>query len=149
MTTLPLHVASLLGELADPATERFDGLAAGTVIGHVHLRVADVARTVGFFRDVLGFALMATFAAQAAFLSAGGYHHHVGANVWESAERAQPPAGTATLVRATVVLPSAAELDRVAAAVAGAGQEPERLAGGDGVLVRDPSGNPIALTVAS
>jgi catechol 2,3-dioxygenase len=147
MTTLPLDVPSLLGELADPAAEPFDGLAAGTTMGHVHLRVADVARTVGFFRDVLGFALMATFGAQAAFLSAGGYHHHVGANIWESAGRGQPPPETATLVRATVVLPSAAEVERLAAAAARAGQEPEPL-GDAGVLVRDPSGNALGLTAA-
>lgn len=147
MTTLPLDVPSLLGELADPAAEPFNGLPAGTTMGHVHLRVADVARTVGFFRDVLGFALMATFGAQAAFLSAGGYHHHVGANIWESAGRGQPPPETATLVRATVVLPSAAEVERLAAAAARAGQEPEPL-GDAGVLVRDPSGNALGLTAA-
>jgi catechol 2,3-dioxygenase len=149
MTTLPLDVAGLLGELRDPATEPFDGLAGGTVMGHVHLRVAEVAGTVGFYRDVLGFGLMATFGAQAAFLSAGGYHHHVGANTWESAGRGQPPPGSATLTRATIVLPSAEDVGRLAAAVAGTGGQPEPLEDGAGVLVRDPSGNPIALESAT
>jgi catechol 2,3-dioxygenase len=97
---------------------------------------------------VLGFGLMATFGAQAAFLSAGGYHHHVGANSWESAGRGQPRPGSATLTRATVVLPSADDVERLAAAVAGAGTEPEPLGDGSGVLVRDPSGNPLALVAA-
>jgi catechol 2,3-dioxygenase len=147
MTTLPLDVPGLLGELADPAAEPFEGLAGATTMGHVHLRVADVARTVGFYRDVLGLALMATFGAQAAFLSAGGYHHHVGANTWESAGRGQAPEGSATLRRATVVLPAASDVDRLARALAAAGVEPEPIADG-GVLVRDPSGNPLALGAA-
>ena len=85
MTTLPLDVDDLLAELDDPATEPFDGLAAGTVMGHVHLRVAAIPETVAFYRDLLGFGLMAQLGNQAAFLSAGGYHHHLGANTWESA----------------------------------------------------------------
>jgi catechol 2,3-dioxygenase len=149
MTTQRLDVEHLLAELPEPAAEPFDGLAGGTVMGHVHLRVAEVPRSVGFFRDVLGFALMATFGAQAAFLSAGGYHHHVGANSWESAGRGQPPPGSATLVRATVVLPSPDDVGRAAAAVARAGAEPEALDDGAGVLVRDPSGNPLALVAAA
>src|SRR3954470_3105466 len=83
MTTIPLDVESLLGELDDPASEPFDGLARGTVMGHVHLKVAAIADTVAFYRDVLGFGLMAQLGAQAAFLAAGGYHHHIGANTWE------------------------------------------------------------------
>ena len=78
MTTLPLDVDNLLGVLDDPATEPFDGLAAGTVMGHVHLCVASIPDTVAFYRDVLGFGLMAQLGNQAAFLSAGGYHHHLG-----------------------------------------------------------------------
>jgi catechol 2,3-dioxygenase len=148
MTTLPLDAADLLGELRDPAREPFDALAGGTVMGHVHLRVAEIAPTVGFHRDVLGFALMANFGAQAAFLSAGGYHHHLGANTWESAGRGQAPPGSATLTRATVVLPSAGDVATLAAAVERSGQEPERLDDG-ALLVRDPSGNPIALTAAA
>jgi catechol 2,3-dioxygenase len=144
MTTDPMDVESLLGELEDPAAEPFDGLPPGTAVGHVHLRVADVPATVSFYRDVLGMGLMAELGPLAAFLSAGGYHHHIGANTWES--RGAQPAGRgfATLRHATVVLPDAAERDRVVGRVAGAGQEPEVRE--DGILVRDPSANALLLT---
>jgi catechol 2,3-dioxygenase len=145
MTTLPLDTGSLLGELGpDPGTSTFDGLPAGTTMGHVHFRVADVPATVAWHTGVLGMGLMAQLGAQAAFLSAGGYHHHVGANTWESAGRPQAPAGTATLLRADLVVPDAPTRDRLAAQAADAGQEPEPLDGG-AMLVRDPSGNPIVL----
>jgi catechol 2,3-dioxygenase len=93
MTTLRLDVADLLGELDDPRTEPFDGLPAGTRMGHIHLKVAAIPATVDFYRDVIGFGLMAQLGGQAAFLSAGGYHHHLGANTWESAGAAPPPGG--------------------------------------------------------
>jgi catechol 2,3-dioxygenase len=144
MTTLPLDVEDLLAELQDPATEPFDGLPDGTTVGHVHLRVADVASTVEFYRDVLGMELMAQLGPMAAFLSAGGYHHHVGGNTWESRGAGPAGAGFATLRHAAIVVPDAAERDRVAARVADAGQEPEDRE--DGVLVRDPSQNALLLT---
>jgi catechol 2,3-dioxygenase len=144
MTTLPLDTSSLFGELPDPMSEPFERLPPGTVMGHVHLCVADVPQTIAFYRDVLGFGLMAALGGQAAFLSAGGYHHHLGANTWESAGAGQPPAGIAALKRATIVLPSEAERDLVAARVADTGHEPVGLE--NDVLVHDPSGNPIALT---
>jgi catechol 2,3-dioxygenase len=143
MTTLPLDTQSLLGELDDPAHESFEGLPAETLMGHMHLCVADVPRTIAFYRDVLGFGLMASLGAHAAFLSAGGYHHHIGANTWESAGAGQAPAGTASLRQATILLPSKVERDQLVVRVADAGQEPAAL--GDGVLVRDPSGNPVVL----
>ena len=68
---MPLDVDDLLGVLDDPATEPFDGLPTGTVMGHVHLKVADIPSAVDFYRDVLGFDLMAQLGTQAAFLSAG------------------------------------------------------------------------------
>jgi catechol 2,3-dioxygenase-like lactoylglutathione lyase family enzyme len=71
-------------------------------MGHVHLKVADIPNTVGFYRDVLGFALMAELGPYAVFLNAGGYHHHVGANTWESASAAPPPPGSAALRHATI-----------------------------------------------
>jgi catechol 2,3-dioxygenase len=143
LTTFPLDVDDLLAELDDPANEPFDGLPDGTVVGHTHLRVADVPSTIEFYRDVLGFPLMAAVRDMAAFHGAGGYHHHIGANIWESAGAQPAPAGTATLRHATILLPDAAERDRVVARVAGAGQEPEQR--DDGVLVRDPSGNALLL----
>jgi catechol 2,3-dioxygenase len=143
MTTAPLDVESLLGELGDPQSESFEGLPGGTVMGHVHFRVADVAATIHFYRDVLGFGLMAALGAQAAFLAAGGYHHHVGANTWESANAPPPPEGSAALRRATIVVPDAAERDAALARVAAEGQEPDRTP--DGPIVQDPSGNRLLL----
>jgi catechol 2,3-dioxygenase len=145
MTTLPLDVDALLAELDDPATEPFEGLPAGTTMGHVHLRVAEIPGTLAFYRDVLGFELMASYGSQAAFLAAGGYHHHVGANTWQSSGAPPPPPGTAALRQATIVLPDDAERDRVAARVAEAGQEPE--SGPNGIAVLDPSGNRLVLAI--
>ena len=144
MTTLPLDVEGLLAELEDPAIDPFGGLPDGTTVGHVHLRVAEVESTVEFYRDVLGMGLMAQLGPMAAFLSAGGYHHHVGGNTWESRGSGPAGAGFATLRHATIVVPDAAERDRVAARVADSGQEPELR--DDGVLVRDPSQNALLLT---
>jgi catechol 2,3-dioxygenase len=144
MTTEPIDVENLLGELADPATEPFDGLPDGTIVGHTHLRVADIPATVEFYRDVLGMDVMAEVRATAAFLSAGGYHHHVGANTWESHGAGPAGEGYATLRHAAIVLPDAEELERVAGRVADTGQEPE--VRHDGVLVRDPSQNGLLLT---
>ena len=143
MTTEPLDVNGLLSELDDPATAPFEGLAAGTVMGHVHLQVASTEDAVVFYRDVLGFDVMAEFVPSAAFFGAGGYHHHVGANTWRSRGATPAPPGSAALRHATIVLPAAADRDRVAARVADAGQEPEDVEGG--VRVRDPSGNALVL----
>jgi catechol 2,3-dioxygenase len=141
LTTAPLDVDDLLREAGDSPS--FDGLPDGTVMGHVHLKVAAIPETVGFYRDELGFGLMATYGGQAAFLSAGGYHHHLGANVWESAGAPPPPAGSAALRHATIVLPSAGERD---ALVDRLGDRVED--GPEGPLVRDPSGNALVLTAA-
>jgi catechol 2,3-dioxygenase len=135
LTTMPLDVADLLAELHDPASEPFDGLSAGTVMGHVHLKVKDIPETIGFYRDVLGFGLMAQLGLQAAFLAAGGYHHHLGANTWESAGASPPPPGTAALRHATIVLPDESERNRVFAQLDANGYAL------DDSAVRDPSGN--------
>src|SRR5207237_2718619 len=135
----PIDVEKLLAELDDPGSEPFDGLPDGTTVGHVHLRVADVESTVAFYRDVLGMGLMAQLGPMAAFLAAGGYHHHIGGNTWESRGARPAGPGYATLRHATIVVPDAAERDKVAARVADSGQEPEARA--DGVLVRDPAEN--------
>jgi len=142
LTTQPLDVKSLLGELESPADEPFDGLPPGTRMGHVHLQVGDVDSTLAFYRDRLGFDLMARLGDEAVFLAAGGYHHHVGANTWQSRGASPPPAGSAALRHATIVFPDAAARDAAAAAV-GAGAD-----GDEGPLVRDPSGNALVLAVA-
>jgi catechol 2,3-dioxygenase len=139
---MPLDVDSILDELDDPATAPFDGLPDGTVMGHVHLKVAEIAATVGFYRDVLGFALMAQLGPMAAFLAAGGYHHHLGANIWESAGQGQAPPGHATLRRFTVLLPGEAERDELAGRLDGVEDTPA------GPVVRDPSGNAVLLLAA-
>jgi catechol 2,3-dioxygenase len=147
ITTMPLDTGNLFGELDDPASEPFEGLPGGTVMGHVHLRVADIAPAVDFYRDVLGFGLMGQFGEQAAFLAAGGYHHHLGANVWESAGAPWPEPGMAALRHFTIVLPDAAERDRVLRRMADAGYQEE--SSDEGPLVRDPSGNLALLAVST
>jgi catechol 2,3-dioxygenase len=146
MTTLPLDVDDLLGELADPATEPFEALPDGTAMGHVHLRVASIPETIAFYRDVLGFGLTAALGNQAAFFAAGGYHHHLGANTWQSLGASPPPPGSAALRHATIVLPDAEERERVLAQVVATGQEPE--GSPDEPLVRDPSANALVLAAS-
>jgi catechol 2,3-dioxygenase len=145
LTTEALDVDSLLAEIGDPRTAPFDGLPDGTDMGHIHLRVADVPQTVEFYTQVLGFELMATYGAEAAFLAAGGYHHHVGGNTWQSRGAPPPASGSAALRAATIVLPTESERDRIAGRVTDAGQSPEVVE--DGVLIRDPSRNPLLLAV--
>jgi catechol 2,3-dioxygenase len=132
MTTIPLDTDSLLAEAGDAG---FDGLPDGTTVGHVHLSVRDVDETIGFYRDKLGMGLTAHLGDQAAFLSAGGYHHHLGGNTWETRGAPPAPEGTARLLRFTIVVPDDEELERVA----------ERIGGTE---VRDPSGNPLVLAAA-
>jgi catechol 2,3-dioxygenase len=132
MTTIPLDTDSLLAEAGDTG---FDGLPDGTTVGHVHLCVSDVDEMVGFYHDRLGMGVTAHRpGGQAAFLSAGGYHHHLGGNTWETRGADPAPEGTARLLRFTIVLPDDDELGRVA----------DRIGGTE---VRDPSGNTLALTV--
>ena len=141
MTTIPLDTHDLLAELDDPDSEPFAGLPDGTVMGHVHLRVAAIEPTVDFYRD-LGFELMAQLGTQAAFMAVGGYHHHLGANTWESAGRPQPPPGHANLRHATIVLPDSGGRERVLDRVGGRRETPA------GPTVEDPSGNRFVLEVA-
>lgn len=145
MTTLPLDAEDLLGVLPDPPSGDFDGMAAGAIVGHVHLKVKAIPEAVSFYRDILGFGLMAELGSQAAFLSAGGYHHHIGANTWGSAAAPPPPPGSAALRHLTVVLPDAAERDTVLDRLAAAGHSPAAV--GEAPAVRDPSGNLVVLDV--
>ena len=132
MTTVPLDTASLLAEGGDG---EFEGLPDRTTVGHVHLCVRDVDEMVGFYRDRLGMDVTAMVGNQAAFLSAGGYHHHLGGNTWETRGAEHAPEGTARLLRFTIVLPDDDELERVAGRIGG-------------TEVGDPSGNPLVLAVA-
>src|SRR5216117_1992440 len=83
---------------------------AGVRIGHVHLKVADLERALGFYCDVLGFQLTQRYGAQAAFVSAGGYHHHIGLNTWESAGASPPPARSTGLYHLAILYPTRADL---------------------------------------
>ena len=146
ITTLPLDVDNLLGVLDDPEAEPFDGLASGTVMGHVHLCVSQLPETVAFYRDVVGFGLMGQYGNQAAFLSAGGYHHHIGANTWESSGAPPAPAGSASLRHATIVLPDSGERDRLLGRLGAAGHDVTN--GPDGPVAVDPSGIRLRLSLS-
>lgn len=79
-------------------------------IGHVHLKVADLERAIGFYCGVLGFELMQRYGREAAFVSAGGYHHQIGLNTWESKGGSPPPAGTTGLYHVAILYPTRAAL---------------------------------------
>lgn len=79
-------------------------------IGHVHLKVADLERSIRFYRDVLGFEVMQRFGTTAAFLSAGGYHHHIGLNTWESLGGSPPPPGRTGLYHTAILYPDRTSL---------------------------------------
>jgi catechol 2,3-dioxygenase len=87
-----------------------EAIDPGVDIGHVHLKVADLERAIGFYRDVLGFDLMQRMGDQAAFLSAGGYHHHIGLNTWESKGGSPPSPGTTGLYHVAIRYPTRAAL---------------------------------------
>jgi catechol 2,3-dioxygenase len=82
----------------------------GVRIGHVHLRVADLERSLRFYRHVLGFEITQRYGSQAVFLSAGGYHHHIALNTWESLGGAPPPAGSTGLYHLAILYPTRAAL---------------------------------------
>src|SRR4051795_6718786 len=82
----------------------------GVKIGHVHLKVADLERALGFYCGVLGFALMQRYGTQAAFIAAGGYHHHIGLNTWESLDGTPPPPGSTGLFHTAILYPTRAAL---------------------------------------
>jgi len=142
MSTDPIDVEDLLGA-AEGAPAR---VPAGTRMGHVHLHVADIPAAAAFYGDALGFDETAHLGNQASFFSAGGYHHHIGVNTWAGHGATPPPPGSAALRHATIVLPDAAERERVRDRAADAGAEPVEVS--DGILVRDPSQNALVLSVA-
>ena len=85
-------------------------IASGVRIGHVHLKVSDLDRALGFYCGVLGFSLMQRYGADAAFIAAGDYHHHIGLNTWESRGGSPPPRGTTGLFHTAILYPTRAEL---------------------------------------
>ena len=90
-------------------------------IGHVHLKVSDLDRAIAFYRDVLGFEMQHRYGDQAAFLSAGGYHHHIGLNTWESQGGSPPPRGTTGLYHVAIRYPDRKTLAQAVRAVVAAG----------------------------
>ena len=123
-------------------------IAAQTRIGHVHLKVSDLDRAIHFYRDVLGFELTQRYGRQAAFLSAGGYHHHIGLNTWESAGGSPPPQGATGLYHLAILYPSRADLADALRRLLDAGV-PLEGASDHGVsqalYLRDPDGNGVEL----
>ena len=131
------HRLDLDGLLAAIAGEEPRGKAdLGLVIGHLHLHVGDLERGLGFYRDVLGFELMTFMPGAAAFVSAGGYHHHLGFNIWRGEGVPPAPPGRVGLRHWTVVLDEPKEIEAVRERVRAAGIEVEDK--GEGFLVRDP-----------
>jgi catechol 2,3-dioxygenase len=117
-------------------------------IGHIHLKVANLERSLAFYRDVLGFAVTQRYGSQAVFLSAGGYHHHIGLNTWESAGGQPPPPGTTGLYHVAILYPTRAELADAVRRVMQAGLPLEGAADhgvSEAVYLRDPDGNGVEL----
>lgn len=117
-------------------------------LGHVHLKVADLERSLAFYRDVLGFEVTQRLGKQAAFLSAGGYHHHIGLNTWESAGGQPPPPGTTGLYHLAILYSSRSELADAVRRVLKAGIPLEGAADhgvSEAVYLRDPDGNGVEL----
>jgi catechol 2,3-dioxygenase len=128
-------LATVEGEEASPE------IGPGLVVGHVHLHVGDLQRGLGFYRDTLGFELMTFMPGAAAFVSAGGYHHHLGFNVWRGEGVPPVPEGKVGLRHWTVVLEDAEDVAAVGERVRAAGIAGEEREGG--LLVRDPWGIPV------
>jgi catechol 2,3-dioxygenase len=123
-------------------------IAAGVKIGHVHLKVADLDRALGFYCGILGFELIQRYGAQAAFISAGGYHHHIGLNTWESKGGPRPAPGTTGLFHTAILYPTRADLADALKRLADAGYG---LTGAsdhgvsEALYLDDPDGNGVEL----
>jgi catechol 2,3-dioxygenase len=135
------------------ALERTDGDHSRTIhpqarIGHVHLKVADLERAIGFYRGVLGFELTQRYGDQAAFLAAGGYHHHIGLNTWESLGGRPPSAGTTGLYHLAILYPTRAALADALRRVLAAGVPLDGASDhgvSEALYLRDPDGNGVEL----
>jgi catechol 2,3-dioxygenase len=142
MATLPLDLDGVLGEL-EPGEEPANGVPPATTMGHVHLQVADIPASEGFYNGALELEVMVRSYPGALFLAAGGYHHHVGLNTWQSQGAPPPPEGALGLDRYELVLPATADVD---AADGRLGERSDPIRVEEGVLVADPSGNRVLLT---
>ncbi len=137
--------------VADDSNAPIDGrgpIDGGAVIGHVHLKVADLERALGFYCGVLGFQLMQRHGDQAAFVSAGGYHHHIGLNTWESRGGEPPAPGTTGLYHLAILYPSRAALADALRRLQAAGIPLDGASDhgvSEALYLRDPDGNGIEL----
>jgi catechol 2,3-dioxygenase len=121
---------------------------AGVRIGHVHLKVADLDRALAFYQGVLGFDLTQRMGKSAAFVSAGGYHHHIGLNTWESQGGSPPPEGTTGLYHLAILYPTRAKLADALRRVVKAGIPLEGASDhgvSEALYLRDPDGNGVEL----
>jgi catechol 2,3-dioxygenase len=121
-----------------------------TTIGHVHLTVSDLERSLGFYRDILGFEVTATYGREAVFLSAGGYHHHIGLNTWSGRGAVPPPPGHTGLYHFAILLPSRVELAKVLKSLIEAEYPLEGFADhgvSEAIYLRDPDNNGVELYV--
>jgi len=141
MATLPLDTDDLLAE----ADGQAEALAGGTTIGHVHLHVGDLARAEAFYRSVIGFDLVLRYGPSAAFLSAGGYHHHLGLNVWAGRDVPSPPDDSPGLRWYELLLPDEAALTGLLERARAAGLSPE--SDGEAYFLPEPAGARIRVTV--
>ena len=117
-------------------------------IGHIHLKVSDLERALAFYRDTLGFELTQRYGSQAAFLSAGDYHHHIGLNTWESSGGSPPPPGTTGLYHLAILYPTRAELADALRRLVEAGIPLEGASDhgvSEALYLRDPDGNGVEL----
>jgi catechol 2,3-dioxygenase len=145
MATNPLDINGLLAELQQEQVSRTRRIASRTVLGHIHLKVAHIATAERFYTDAIGMDLVTHYGGSASFVSAGGYHHHIGFNTWNSAG-APPPAPESTGLRYfSLQLPRRAALESLRAQLLQAQVVMEEKS--QGFLVRDPSQNGILLTV--
>ena len=123
-------------------------IAPGTRIGHVHLKVADLDRALAFYQGVLGFQLMQRYGTQAAFISAGGYHHHIGLNTWESKGGPPPARGTTGLYHTAILYPTRADLADALRRVTKAGIALDGASDhgvSEALYLSDPDGNGVEL----
>jgi catechol 2,3-dioxygenase len=138
MATLPLDLESLLAEPGGDANA--PAMPDGTVLGHVHLQVSELDTASAFWVDALGLDVMASLYPGALFVSAGGYHHHVGLNTWAGVGAPRPPAGSRGLDRFELVLPDAASETAARDRLTAVGEVRDE---DGGALVEDPSGNAV------
>lgn len=144
MATNPIDLDGILGELAG-RDEQWAGLHPDTMIGHMHLHVRDVDEAERFYHEVLGFDRIMRYGPSAAFLSAGGYHHHIGVNTWAGVGAPSPPPGSVGLRWFTIQLPDPAVRDAIVDRSRRAGVTLEER--DDGLFLHDPSHNGIMLTL--